>query len=311
MLKEDTITFGKYNNKNLSDMLKDRNYCKWILNQEWFQNNYEYLYNRVKEYNPRTYFLNTASSTSNNFINDYIFFNLLSLEHLKLKLNNDDKICYTYYLRMIQELKNKIINNLNENCFNIKAPTKWLKNFEKEYNLPRSRFKQFLYEYDLPNIPYIVEDIKKEGGIEYKGARSFNIAKERSQSQEAFWECILKSKYGEDLGTQFKFQKCFFDFINISTNTIFECKLGLKDFNEEQYKKYLLTLKNYRIIYLIGFDCVINIQKKEIYTLNDDKYTKYVSQIPLMKSPSKFDILLSNFKVLKVEDLASIFGFNN
>ena len=36
-------------------------------------------------------------------------------------------------------------------------------------------------------------------------------------------------------------KNCIFDFINIATNTIFECKLNIKDFNDEQFKKYKLT----------------------------------------------------------------------
>ena len=43
-----------------------------------------------------------------------------------------------------------------------------------------------------------LERVKKEGGIEYKGARSFIIAKDRSLKQEGWWEEILKSKYGEE-----------------------------------------------------------------------------------------------------------------
>jgi len=52
----------------------------------------------------------------------------------------------------------------------------------------------------------------------------------------------VKEKYGEEIGTQFKYHNCIFDFINISTNTIYECKLGLKDFNEDQHDKYKLDL---------------------------------------------------------------------
>ena len=48
-LNIDTITFGKYKNKNLKVMLKDRKYCKWFLEQPELKNKYEYLYNKVKE----------------------------------------------------------------------------------------------------------------------------------------------------------------------------------------------------------------------------------------------------------------------
>jgi hypothetical protein len=304
-----TITFGKYKNSTIPQVLKDPSYCKWLLQQEWFQNNYEYLYNRVLEYNPLDFFLNSVEIPVNNFTQDYKFFNLIPLDLVEIELSNEEKKCYEYYLLLITELKNKIIaRETTDNPYNIKAPSKWLKRFEKDYELNRSVFKAFLSSYDLPNIPYIVEDIKKEGGIEYKGAKSFLIAKKRSESQEAWWEIILKNKYGEQLSTQFKYEKCIFDFINISTNTIFECKLNIKDFNEQQYKKYLLTLEKYRIIYLIGYDCVINIKKKELYTLDRDKYLIYKNNIPIMKNPSKFDLLIEDFNIIQGDDLKTLFG---
>ncbi|MBZ5782277.1 hypothetical protein, partial [Klebsiella aerogenes] len=74
------------------------------------------------------------------------------------------------------------------NPFDIKAPSSWLKDFEKKTELNRDVFKEFLASYSLPNIPYIIEDIKKVGGIEYKGAKSFIIAKNNSLKQEEFWE---------------------------------------------------------------------------------------------------------------------------
>jgi hypothetical protein len=67
---------------------------------------------------------------------------------------------------MIKSLKQKIIiriNDLKENVFDIKAPTKWLKKFEEEAGLPREEFKNFINSYDLPNLTYIIEDIKKQG----------------------------------------------------------------------------------------------------------------------------------------------------
>ena len=50
ILSPDTITFGKYKNGTLQQLLKDRSYCTWLLQQEWFQTNYEYFHNRVQEY---------------------------------------------------------------------------------------------------------------------------------------------------------------------------------------------------------------------------------------------------------------------
>jgi hypothetical protein len=212
---------------------------------------------------------------------------------------------------MIDDLRNKIydrMENEEENAYDIKAPTNWLKHFEKTCGIPRGEFKIFLSAYELPNIPYIVERIKEEGGLEYKGAKSFLIAKERSEEQEKWWEGVLKDRYGEELGAQFKYQNCIFDFLNISTNTIFECKLGLKDFCDEQYRKYKLSLGEYRIIYLIGRDGVINMEKKEIYTTNKGYYDEYLVHIPLMKEPSYLDKLIEEFSVIEVEDVSGLFG---
>ena len=153
--------------------------------------------------------------------------------------------------------------------------------------------------YELINIPYIIERIKKEGGIEYKGAQSFKIAKSRSESQEKWWCDILKKKYGEDIGAQFKYKDCVFDFLNISTQTIFECKLGLKDFNEIQHHKYKMALNAYRIIYLISTDCVIHIEHKKLYTTNKAKYGVYLQKISSNKIPTYLDKIIENFEILE------------
>jgi hypothetical protein len=159
-----------------------------------------------------------------------------------------------------------------------------------------------LSSYDLPNLPYIIEDIKKEGNIEYKGAKSFTIAKNNSIKQEAFWEIVLKEKYGENISTQYKYQQCIFDFLNISTNTIYECKLNLKDFNEEQYKKYLIALKEYKIYYIIGYDCVINIDESKIYTTDKIKYKAHQIFIESNSKKSKLDEIIKDFEIVEVDN---------
>lgn len=311
-LNQDTITFGKYDGKSLDFMLRDRSYCKWLLEQPWFKNNYVYLYNRVKEYNPLSFFLNQSETKTENddFLNNYRFFNLNSppIQNIS-ELENR---CYQFYYQTIMKFKEQIQYNIeveNEgNPFDIKLNKKWLQQFESDTGINRDTLKEFLSAYELPNIPYIIEDIKKQGGITYQGANSFKIAKERSLEQEAWWERILKQKYGEDISAQFKFKNCFFDFINIATNTIFECKLNLKDFNEEQYEKYKVILNRYRIIYLIGTDCVIHIGKKVMYTTDPPKYFLYVSQLQYNKKLSYLDDLIREFKIVRVTDISSLFG---
>ena len=310
-LESDSITFGKYKGSTLSRVLRDRAYCKWLIQQDWFQTNYEFLYNRVIEYNPRTYFFRTQPSEEEDFLNNYEYFNLIPVEEIQIKLSLVDMECYKYYLRIITEIRDKIyqrMENEEENAWDIKAPSNWLKRFEKDTGIQRSDFKEFIDSHELLNIPYIIERVKKEGGVEYNGANSFKIAKARSEAQELRWEEILKTRYVETIGAQFKYENCIFDFINISTKTIFECKLGLKDFDESQHNKYRAALKEYRIIYLISTDCVIDIGKQMIYTTMVEKYKSYLVSIPTMKDPNWFYSLIHEFNLVEVSDLTTLFG---
>lgn len=268
-LTKDSINFGKYKGSNLQAVLKDRKYCIWLLEQEWFKTQYEYLYNQVKNHKPLEAFIKKYEMKGD-FIHDYKFFNLVP--PCEVELNETDKKCYEFYFGVIQALKNKIDFG-KENPYDIKAPTSWLKQFESGTGLSREIFKEFINSNELVNITSIVEDIKKVGNIEYKGAKSFLIAKEKSLSQEKFWEDMLKAKYGDEIDSQYKLEKCFFDFIRINSKLLYECKLGLKDFNEEQYRKYMLTLdKQYFLIYLIDRDCIIDMKERVVYTTDVEKY---------------------------------------
>jgi hypothetical protein len=310
-LENDSITFGKYKGMTLSRVLRDRAYCKWLVQQDWFQTNYVFLYNRVLEYDPLSYFIKKTNYDKENFITDYEYFNLIPIDELLIELSPVDSECYKYYIRIITEIRNKIyerIENEEENIWDIKAPSNWLKRFEKETGIQRTDFKEFIDSHELLNIPYIIERVKKEGGVQYNGANSFKIAKARSEAQELWWEKILKNRYGEDIGAQFKYDNCIFDFINITTKTIFECKLGLKDFDETQHNKYRAALKEYRIIYLISTDCVINIEQQVVYTSNVEKYKNYLISIPLMKDPNWFYSLIQKFDIVEVNDLPTLFG---
>jgi hypothetical protein len=307
MLTNDTITFGKYKGKTLSLILRDRKYCEWLLNQDWFKENYEYLYNRVQDYKPRTYFVKLIEEEVNdNFIKNYCYFNLVAKEDLEIELSECDYSSYEFYLSMISDLRERVLERLEndeENPYDIKAPVNWLKRFEKEYGIPREDFKEFLEAYELPNIPYIVEDIKKQGGIDYKGAKSFKIAKARSESQEQWWEITLRERYGERLGTQFKYENCIFDMIVIDEKIIYECKLGLKDLDDSQYLKYKKALKEYSIIYLVGYDAILNMEESTIYCLEPEKYIKYLVSLTKKNKLSQFDEVIRYFNIEKVENI--------
>lgn len=271
-LSSTDITFGQYKDLTLTELLRDRKYCRWLLQQEWFAKQYEYLYNQVRDYNPEQFFLpkqdEVKMSTIEEFIRYYKYFNLYSLAQVKVNLSDPEKVCYRFYLDTIDKLKEKIYN---EYTFNIKAPSSWLKQFEDKTKLSRDVFKEFLSAYGLPNITSIVEDIKKMAGIDYKGGKAYLIAKEKSLKQEKFWEDVLKKMYGPDIGIQFKYKNCIFDFVNTKKGILYECKLGWKDFDQQQYRKYQDVLgTSYSLIYLIGYDTVVDLDKKIAYTTKKD-----------------------------------------
>lgn len=234
------------------------------------------------------------------FLDNYTFFHLVPLKELEIPLSNTEKKCYQFYLDMIQTLKDKVEYNEDNNPYNIKAPSSWLVKFETSLGIPRDTFKEFLASKDLPNIPYIVEEIKKMGGIEYKGAKSYLIAKEKSLKQEKYWEEILKKKFGEDVGVQFKFKKCIFDFIRISEKILYECKLSFKDFDERQYDKYMATLDSYSLVYLIGYGCIVDLGRRTIYTTENT--------LALDTLPAKFLSLISTFSVQVIRDVEEYFS---
>lgn len=314
-LSLDLITFGKFENKSLKEMLRDRKYCGWLLEQDWFKTQYPFLFEKMEKYDPKVFFFpkDTKEEIINNnhedFLTNYKYFNLIEEDDLTIKLTENEMKCYKFYLDIIQDIKTKFkvrILKKERNPYDIKAPNKWLIAFETQTKLHRDDFKEFLSAYELPNLPIIIEDIRKLGGLEYNGGKSYAIGKKRSGEQELFWEGVLKAKYTNQICTQFKFGPCIFDFINISSNTIYECKLALKDFNEDQFKKYEMTLKKYNIIYLIGRDAVINMDLETIYTNDFKKYLLYQCNIPLLKTSSYFDKIIFEYDIQEVENLTEL-----
>lgn len=302
------ITFGRYKNKKLPQLLRDRKYCSWLLEQDWFERRYTYLHNRIKEYDPKDFFLTSdKGDTPLSFVNDYPYFNLRSAENLP-HLTEEEKTCYLYYLSLIEKIRKDILDRTEiygANPYDIKAPVRWLQRFEREHQIPRDFFKEFLYAYELPNIPYIIEDVKKEGGIIYNGARSFLIAKKKSEEQEEWWEKKLKEKYGEDIGTQFKYRSCVFDFLSINRSTIYECKLNLVDLNMDQYRKYCLVLEPYKIIYLIGRDTIVDMAERRIYTAAMEHFQR----IPIKSKQSKLILKILEFDIEELEDEEELLDF--
>lgn len=308
-LDKNIINFGKYAGKHINDVLKDRGYCKWFVQQENFKVSNEYLYNIMKSYNPSTFFIDSDNIRDiNNFLETYPYFNLLHPSKVKVELSDIEKKCYEYYYKIVSEIYKLILNrviDMEDNIYAIKAPTNWLNKIEEDSNntINRDMFKVFLNSYELPNITTIIERIKQEGGIVYKGAQAYNIAKTNSRTQEQYWENILRMKYGDEISVQYKFGDCIFDFVNISRDIIYECKLGLKDFNKKQYDKYTFVLSSkYKIVYLIGNDCVIDIKDKKLYTSSLLNYSSYKTTISNMKNPSFMDLLLLDFEFIQVEN---------
>ena len=310
-LGSDDITFGKYKDLKLDRVLRDRKYCQWLLAQDWFQRQYGHLYTVVKNYDPKIYFIRPEFENNvadfNQCLTNYKFFNLVPLKDLKIELDQNDKKCYSFYLEMLTVIKNKLERAGN---FNITAPTKWLQMFEEKYGLSRDIFKEFLTAHELPNLPSIIEELKKMGGYTYNGAKSYLIAKEKSLAQEQFWEILLKKIYADSIGVQFKYEKCIFDFIHTGLKILYECKLGLKDFDQAQFVKYQLVSKNneYNLVYLIGTDCVVDLARKTIYTTNPRYYQLYFAT---SESLTPLDLIIKDFSINSLVEIADYFFTTN
>ncbi len=308
-LTVDSVTFGKYRNQTLSELLRDRSYCKWLVKEDWFQTGYPYLCDRVREYDPRVFFYKGEITGESPWpVECYFALNEPGSEKLNV-LSALEAECYKYYFSQVKQLEAKIQERKDSgkiNIYDIKAPSKWLQNFEKESGLKRGDLKEFMATYDLPTVTTLVEKIKAVGGVVYNGNNAYKIAMRNSKEQESYWEVILKEKYGNQISSQFKFRDCIFDFLNISASVIYECKLGLKDFNTEQYKRYTVTLDTYNVIYLIARDCVINISEARVYTTDPLFYTLYLCDLPLKNNPTEFDALIADFEVVSVVNISDV-----
>jgi hypothetical protein len=319
-LTENTITFGKYKGKTLDVVLRDRGYCAWLLSSfPDFNVKYEYLFNRIQEYDPLPHFLHPLPETEG-FVNRYRFFNLRSTDELTLPLTDMDRSIYTWYRAQVFKIRDAISERIasgHPEPYKIKAPTRLKQKFCSETGLEGKALDEMLKAYDLPNvISVIMADVKREAGIEYKGGNAFVIAKKRSEDQEYWWETVLKQSYGEDLCMQYVLDHCIFDFIHIRSQTIFECKLGFTEFNKEQFDKYQHTLKGYTIVYLVGNndkairkdhtnDYIIDVSNGKIFLLekNMADLQTYILNIHLLSKPSYLDNMLKDFEVIPLGNM--------
>jgi len=320
-LTKTTFPIGKYRGSDLSVVLRDRNYCKWLLTSHSdFETKYEYLYNRISEYNPLSELVAEVVPTGG-FVDDYSMFNLKDISEVTLSLTPSDITCFQWYKGVLANLKTSIlerIENEHPNPYAIKAPIALKKKFSNDTGLDPSVLDEMTKAYDLPNIISVVmKDIKREAGIDYSGGSAFKIAKARSEHQEAFWETMLKLMYGESVDVQYEgVDKCIFDFINIESQTVFECKLGFSEFNVEQFKKYNSALKCYSIVYIVGNndtdirsnhhnDYIVDMVNKAIYVLGTQQadLETYILNIVNMKNPSYLDELITEFKVIGVDEM--------
>ncbi len=295
-LTETTITFGKYKNSKLDKLLMDIPYCEWLLKQTWFITNHSFLYNSIKNYFPSEIFNLPRNMPKNITYDNYPYFFLKHPNTVK-NLSKTDSLCYSYYFILVESLKKSIRkneeNNL-ENKFDLKAPSGYLKKFEQTTGLSKDVFNQFLIKYRLANILKIFETIKSFGNLSFNGNKGFLIAKQNSRKQEAYWKNHLKQVFGENLADQFKYQNNIFDFVSIKYRLIFECKLGIKDFCMEQYQKYS-SIKGYSIIYLVGYDTIIDMENFTIYTTNELSSCLFTGK-------TTFEQLLINFQTIKITE---------
>ena len=65
-------------------------------------------------------------------------------------------------------------------------------------------------------------------------------------------------------------------------------------------------MNRYNLVYLIGYDCVINMDLETIYTTNMEKYVLYQCNIPTMKSISKFDDIIFDYDISEIAELESV-----
>jgi hypothetical protein len=88
-------------------------------------------------------------------------------------------------------------------------------------------------------------------------------------------------------------------------NTLYECKLGLKDYNQEQFEKYKKAT-GFQFIYLIGTDCVVDMNRKKLYSTVPEKYSSKILQEKGSKKKLNFlEETVCSFSVVpltKIED---------
>jgi len=316
----DVVPCGKYKGQLVEQMLRDRPYCRWFLSVADFEARYPHIYSAVRDFRPLEFFIDPARRSEGDFLTTFAYFNLVPPASMSVPLSETEQKCYTYYFTFIQEIKQTIKERLDAGhapitAFNIAAPKQWLKNFEAQTGLDREQLKEFLGAYELPNATSIITEVKAQAGVEYKGGQTFKIARANSKAQELFWQEILTEKFGNDICCQFNFQKvyedvaletCIFDFINIRQKRVYECKLGLKDFNKRQYEKYVSSLgSSFKFFFLIDRDCVFDVSSARIYVIDKNKFDQYIQAMLRRKAKlNELEKLACESVVVQVNDIS-------
>ena len=85
--------------------------------------------------------------------------------------------------------------------------------------------------------------------------------------------------------------------------TLLESCLELGYVNEEQFKKYKVATDFFNIVYLIGQESVIRLDRQKVYTTDIDKYIQYLENI---KKTSKFVDIIRSFTIESIEYLSTV-----
>jgi len=182
-------------------------------------------------------------------------------------------------LQEIRSMKKEVLTGRDR----ISLPTSYTKPFGKK------KFRKCMLKYDLENPTLICQNIRNMLGVPTSVCDNFKKAKENSQTHENYWHEYLKYKHS-DIIPQYCYKDCRLDFISKTDKTIYECKLSIIYYNDNQHEKYKKRFPNYKIKYLFGSNCMYRVlDNKKIFYI-DESVTRYFGDHPPL---NKYDIMSS------------------